>query len=39
MLWKRKGSWIYNDSRNDPVADYPTAYSGKIGFICEYEDR
>ena len=36
MLWYSDG-WVYNDSRNDPVADYPAAYSGTIGYICEFE--
>lgn len=36
MLWYSDG-WVYNDSRNDPVADYPGAYSGTIGYICEFE--
>ena len=34
--WYADG-WVYNDSRNDPVADYPGAYSGTIGYICEFE--
>ena len=38
MLWYADG-WVYNDSRNDPVADYPGAYSGTIGYICEFEDK
>lgn len=37
MLWNNDG-WQYNDSRNDPVADYPKWYKGTIGFICEYAD-
>ena len=36
MLWNHNG-WVYNDSRNDPVADYPGAYSGKIAYVCEFE--
>ena len=36
MLWNNSG-WVYNDSRNDPVADYPGAYSGKIAYVCEFE--
>lgn len=36
MLWNHNG-WVYNDSRNDPVADYPDWYSGTIGFVCEIE--
>ena len=37
MLWYNNGGWYYNDSRNDPVADYPGVYSGSIGYVCEYE--
>lgn len=36
MLWNHDG-WVYNDSRNDPVADYPEWYSGTIGYVCEFE--
>ena len=38
LLWLQNGSWVYNDSRNDPVGDYPGAYRGKISYICEYDD-
>ncbi|NCB50419.1 MAG: hypothetical protein EOM54_00865 [Clostridia bacterium] len=39
LLWKwgTYTGWIYNDSRNDPAAEFPAAYSGKIAYICEYE--
>ncbi len=41
MLWYNgtgdQAGWAYNDSRNDPVGDYPEWYSGQIGFVCEYE--
>ncbi len=39
LLWKwgTYTGWIYNDSRNDPVTEFPAAYSGKIAYICEYE--
>jgi serine/threonine protein kinase len=39
LLWyygSRTG-WIYNDSRNDPVADFPAAYSGRIAYVCEFD--
>jgi hypothetical protein len=41
LLWKYGPltGWIYNDSRNDPVSDYPSAYSGKIAYICEFEPK
>ncbi len=35
--WGNRTGWIYNDSRNDPVADFPDTYSGKIAYVCEYE--
>ena len=37
LLWHTDSGWIYNDSRNDPAADYPAVYSGRIGFVCEYD--
>lgn len=36
LLWNNNG-WVYNDSRNDPVSDYPQWYAGMIGFVCEFE--
>ncbi|MBO5496958.1 MAG: C-type lectin domain-containing protein, partial [Oscillospiraceae bacterium] len=36
MLWYLNG-WVYNDSRNDPVADYPQWYGGTLGYVCEIE--
>lgn len=36
LLWKFNGEWVYNDSRDDPVRDYPAMYSGQIGFVCEF---
>lgn len=36
LLWRFNGAWVYNDSRNDPVKDYPDMYSGQIGFVCEF---
>ena len=38
LLWLQNGAWVYNDSRNDPVGDYPYAYSGRIGYVCEFDD-
>jgi len=32
------GQWVYNDVGNNPAADYAAAYSGKIGYICEYDN-
>lgn len=29
------GTWKYNDSRMDPMADYARFYSGNIAYICE----
>lgn len=39
LLWKwgTYTGWIYNDSRNDPVSEFPAVYGGKIAYICEYE--
>ena len=38
LLWYHNG-WFYNDSRNDPVADYPEMYSGQLAYVCEYDGR
>ena len=35
LLWNNNG-WVYNDSRNDPVSEYPEWYSGTIGYIAEF---
>ena len=37
LLWYHNG-WVYNDSRNDPAADYPEWYVGTIGYVCEYDE-
>lgn len=29
------GSWLYNDSRENPLANYARFYSGKIAYICQ----
>ena len=29
------GSWKYNDSRMNPVADYSYYYSGRVAYVCE----
>ena len=39
LLWKTNGKWVLNDSRNDPVRDYPEMYSGNIAYICEFEQN
>lgn len=36
LLWDHNG-WCYNDSRNDPVADYPEMYSGNLAYVCEID--
>lgn len=38
LLWLQNGAWVYNDSRDDPVGDYPGVYSGRIAYICEFDD-
>ena len=36
LLWHMNDdSWLYNDSREDPLEDYGYIYSGKIGFVCK----
>ena len=38
MLWKNNGTWVYNDNRDDPYADYDYMYGGIMGYICEFND-
>lgn len=38
MLWKNNGTWVYNDNRDDPYADYPYMFEGIIGYVCEFND-
>lgn len=36
MLVKQPdGTWLFNDSRMDPMADYSRFYSGKMAYICQ----
>ncbi len=36
MLVKQSdGTWLYNDSRSDPMAKYSGFYSGRIAYICQ----
>ena len=36
MLVKQPdGTWLYNDSRMDPMTDYSRFYSGKLAYICQ----
>ena len=39
MLWKNNGTWVYNDNRDDPYADYPYMFEGIIGYVCEFNDN
>ena len=38
MLSNINGTWGYNDNRNDPAGDYPDFYSGRVGYIIEFEN-
>ena len=38
LLWKYNGQWVFNDSRDDPVSDYPGMYRGTIGYILETDE-
>lgn len=36
MLVKQAdGTWLYNDSRENPMAQYSSFYSGKLAYICQ----
>lgn len=37
MLWFMNNKWSFNDSGDDPCADFPKEYGGKIGYICEFD--
>lgn len=34
MLWNHNG-WAYNDSRNDPMAQFGDVYGGTMGYVIE----
>lgn len=36
MIYRVDDEWYYNDSRNDPAADYPQYYSDVMGYVCEF---
>ena len=36
LLWHMNDdTWLYNDSREDPLDEYGFIYGGKIGFVCK----
>lgn len=36
LLWHMNDeTWLYNDSREDPLANYGYLYGGRIGFVCQ----
>ncbi|MDO4816570.1 MAG: C-type lectin domain-containing protein, partial [Bacillota bacterium] len=37
LTYQPDGSWMYNDSRSNPLEDYAKYYSGRIAYICEIE--
>lgn len=37
LYYKNEGRWTWNDAPNDILAVVPS-FSGRIGYICEYED-
>lgn len=36
LVRQPNGTWKYNDSRMDPLADYAQYYSGNIAYICQH---
>lgn len=36
MVRQPDDTWLYNDSRMDPLEKYSKYYTGKIAYICEY---
>ena len=41
LLWYRANNdtWTYNDMRNDPISVARTTYSGKLAYVCQYNDE
>ena len=37
MLWYMNGRWCLNDSCDDPHAQFPRDYDGKMGYIVEFD--
>ena len=36
LLWRMgENNWLYNDSREDPLAQFAYLYGGRIGFVCQ----
>ena len=36
LLWRMdEDTWLYNDSRDDPIKEYAWIYGGAIGFVCQ----
>lgn len=38
MVRQPDDTWLYNDSRMNPLEKYSKYYTGKIAYICEYGD-
>ena len=38
MVRQPDDSWLYNDSRMNPLEKYRKYYTGKMAYICEYGD-
>lgn len=40
MMWYSAdiGAWLYNDMRNDPVSLLPGIFSGKVAFVCQFDE-
>ena len=36
LVRQPNGTWKYNDSRMDPIADYAQYYGGNIAYICQH---
>lgn len=36
LVRQTDGTWLYNDSRMDPFADYAKFYTGKMAYICQH---
>lgn len=38
LLWSKNGYWAYNDIGEDPASSYAWMYSGKLGYVIEFDN-
>ena len=35
LLWRLNDTWVYNDSRENPLQNFYGTYGRSIGFVCK----